>query len=164
INSDFKALLPQTAPAALAMTEVADRVGSGSALFVVIDSPNQEANLKFAETFSTELRSIPSVALAHYHNDKTFFEKHQLLYMDVEDIKSLRERIEASIKQKKKEANPLFVQLRKKKNDGPLVQTDDIEEKYSSQTQNTYKEYLISDDGYSLTIVVRFVESSTDLV
>lgn len=164
INSDFKALLPQTAPAALAMTEVADRVGSGSALFVVIDSPDQEANLKFAETFSTELRSIPSVALAHYHNDKTFFEKHQLLYMDVEDIKTLRERIEASIKQKKKEANPLFVQLRKKKNDGPLVQTDDIEEKYSSQTQNTYKEYLISDDGYSLTIVVRFVESSTDLV
>ncbi len=164
INSDFKALLPQTAPAALAMTEVADRVGSGSALFVVIDSPDQEANLKFAETFSTELRSIPSVALAHYHNDKTFFEKHQLLYMDVEDIKTLRERIEASIKQKKKEANPLFVQLRKKKDDGPLVQTDDIEEKYSSQTQNTYKEYLISDDGYSLTIVVRFVESSTDLV
>lgn len=164
INSDFKALLPETAPAALAMTEVADRVGSGSALFVVIDSPSQEANLKFAEVYSKALRELPSVALAHYHNDKEFFEKHQLLYMDASDIKTLRERIEKSIHDKKKESNPLFVSLRKKKDDGVFVDTSDIEQKYSNQVQDEYKEYLISDDGYSLTIIVRFVESSTDLV
>ena len=48
IDSDFKALLPQDSPAAQAMTEVGDRIGSGSALFVVIDSPDKQANIAFA--------------------------------------------------------------------------------------------------------------------
>jgi len=165
INSDFKALLPETSAAALAMTEVGDRVGSGSALFVVVDSPDTEANKKFAAVLSAKLQEIPSVALAHFHNDKAFFEKNQLLYMQAEDIATLYDRLAKRIKQAKKEANPLFVSLKKtKSNPDELIETDDIADKYKEQAQNDYKEYLIADDGYSLTIVVRFVESSTDLV
>ncbi|MEZ4459301.1 MAG: MMPL family transporter [bacterium] len=166
INSDFKALLPETSAAAMAMTEVGDRVGSGSALFVVVDSPDGEANKKFAAALSKELLKIPSVALAHFHNDKTFFEKNQLLYMQADDIATLRERLAKKIKEEKKAANPLFVSLKKKekKEGDDFIKTDDISQKYKSQAQNDYKEYLVADDGYSLTIVVRFVESSTDLV
>jgi predicted RND superfamily exporter protein/polyhydroxyalkanoate synthesis regulator phasin len=165
INSDFKALLPETSAAALAMTEVGDRVGSGSALFVVVDSPDTEANKKFAAVLSAKLQEIPSVALAHFHNDKVFFEKNQLLYMQAEDITTLYDRLAKKIRQAKKEANPLFVSLKKtKSNPDELIETDDIADKYKAQAQNDYKEYLIADDGYSLTIVVRFVESSTDLV
>lgn len=165
INSDFKALLPETSAAAQAMTEVGDRVGSGSALFVVVDSPDGQANKKFAEALSKKLLEIPSVALAHYHNDKSFFEKNQLLYMQADDIATLHERLQKKIKEAKKEANPLFVSLKKKEEtDGDFIKTDDITRKYESQAQNDYKEYLVADDGYSLTIVVRFVESSTDLM
>lgn len=165
INSDFKALLPETSAAAMAMTEVADRVGSGSALFVVVDSPDRDANRKFAKVFSEKLEAIESVALAHYHNDKTFFEKNQLLYMEAEDIATLRERLAKRIKEEKKAANPLFVSLKKKeRNEDEFIQTEDISDKYKSQAQNEYKEYMEADDGYSLTIVVRFVESSTDLM
>lgn len=165
INSDFKALLPETSAAAQAMTEVADRVGSGSALFVVVDSPDGEANKKFAKVLSEKLLEMPSVALAHYHNDKAFFEQNQLIYMQAEDIATLRERLAKRIKEEKKAANPLFVSLKKKeRNDDEFVQTDDISNKYKSQAQNDYKEYLVADDGYSLTLIVRFVESSTDLI
>jgi predicted RND superfamily exporter protein len=163
IDSDFKALLPQESDAAKAMTDVGERVGSGSALFVVVDSPDPDANLKFVEKYAEELRAIDEVALAHYHNDKTFFEKRQLLYMEAEDLQTLHDRTEKAIKEAKKKANPLFVSL---KDDEPVeVETDDIEAKYSERlTQNKYKEYFVSDDGYSMTIVVRFVETSTNLL
>jgi predicted RND superfamily exporter protein len=165
INSDFKALLPHTSAAAKAMDEVSDRVGSGSALFVVVDSPDGEANLKFAEDYSAALREMDQVALAHYHNDKAFFEKNALLYMQAEDIRTLHDRLKKRIREEKKAANPLFVSLKKKKkNDGDFVDTSDIEEKYDDQAQDAYKEYLVADDGYSLTIVVRFVESSSNLL
>lgn len=163
IDSDFKALLPQESAAARAMTDVGERVGSGSALFVVIDSPDPQANLKFVETYAEKLRSIDEVALAHYHNDKAFFEKRQLLYMEAEDLQTLHDRTKKAIREAKKKANPLFVSL---DDDEPVeVETDDIEAKYAERlTQNKYKEYFVSDDGYSMTIVVRFVETSTNLV
>lgn len=163
INSDFKALLPETSAAAQAMTEVGDRVGSGSALFVVIDSPSTEANRKFAKVYAEAMRELDQVALAHYHNDKTFFEKHQFLYMEAEDIATLRKRLKKRIREEKKAANPLFVSLKKKKRSDTLVNTSDIEAKYQDQAQDGHKEYLEADDKYSLTIVVRFVESSTDM-
>ncbi|MFW5968324.1 MAG: hypothetical protein ACOCV2_12440, partial [Persicimonas sp.] len=54
INSDFKALLPQSSEASAAMDEVDDRVGSGSSLFVVIDSPDRQANREFARVYAEE--------------------------------------------------------------------------------------------------------------
>ncbi len=168
INSDFKALLPSEAPAALAMDEVNRRIGGGSSLFVVIDSPDGEANLKFARAYSEGLLALDGVALAHYHNDKAFFKKHQLLYMDVADIEALTARTKATIKQRKKEANPLFVSLGgpKKKKPGPKdsLELDRLMSKYSRSLEHEgYKEYLTSDDGFALVVLVRFVESSTDM-
>lgn len=164
IDSDFKALLPEDSSAAQAMTEVGDRVGSGSALFVVVDSPDQQANIEFAGRYAEALRELDEVALAHYHNDKAFFDQHALLYIEQEDLAELRERLATSIKEAKKRANPLFVSL----DDDPKpveLKTDDIEAKYEGDlAQDKYKEYLVSDDGYSLTIIVRFVESSTNLL
>ena len=164
INSDFRALLPSTSEAALAMEEVGDRVGSGSSLFVVIDSPDREANLAFAEAYAERLREQPQIALAHYHNDKAFFEKNRLLYMEVEDLEELHTRIKRRIREEKRAQNPLFVPLggRKERSDA-LIDTSDMEARYEDLAHQSYKEYLMSDDGYSLTIVVRFVETSTDL-
>jgi hypothetical protein len=166
INSDFKALLPQRSPAASAMDEVGDRVGSGSSLFVVIDSPSIEANKQFAKVFAEELRDLPGVALAHYHNDKTFFEQHQLLYVDSSDIRALDSEIQRKMRRAKQRANPLFVDLEDGSADGDGdLQMRELREKYEDAgAQSNYKEYLLSDDGYALTIVVRFVESSTDLM
>jgi predicted RND superfamily exporter protein len=163
INSDFKALLPTSSAAYQAMEEVGTRVGSGSALFVVIDSPDTEANKRFAEVFARELRELPDVALAHFHNDKSFFNDRKLLYLETEDLEKLHERIEKKIQDAKREANPFFVSLGSTDDDEELLNVEELKKKYSSLTHNAYKEYLISDDGYSLTIVVRFVESSTDL-
>lgn len=171
INSDLNALLPEHSPAAVAMRAVSDRVGSGSSLFVVIDSPNQQANLDFARDYTAKLRETPGIALAHYHNDKTFFEQHQLLYVDEQDLAQLYNEVRDMIRQRKKEANPLFVSLdskkeKQKKQDAEKVRTfSQTQQKYAAKmAHQEYKEYLFSDDGYALVVIVRFVESSTNML
>lgn len=166
INSDFKELLPRYSEAAIAMEEVGARVGSGSSLFVVIDSPDQEANLAFGATYAEALRELPEIALAHFHNDKTFFEDHRLLYVDVEDLEELHRQIQDRIREERRNANPLFVPLRRRNQEEETssgIDTSQIEARYEELAHQDYREYLISEDGYSLTIVVRFVEASTDL-
>ena len=164
IDSDFKALLPQESPAAQAMTEVGERIGSGSALFVVLDSPDQQANIQFAEKYAEKLREMDEVALAHFHNDKAFFDKYALMFLQAEDLAEIKVRLKRAIKDAKKRANPLFVDLGGPKKKKETFETADIEAKYEGQqAQDGYKEYLVSDDGYALTIIVRFVETSTNL-
>ena len=160
INSDFQQLLPGDSEAAQAMQEVSDRVGSGSSLFVVIDSPDRQANRDFAYDYAEALRAHPDVALAHFHNDKEFFERHKLLYVDADDLEQLHQEVENRIRDERRRQNPLYVSL--DDGDDP-VDTSDIEETYEQQAHQDYREYLEADDGYSLTIVVRFSEASTDL-
>lgn len=166
INSDFKALLPENSSAAKAMTEVGERIGSGSALFVVVDSPDKIANRKYAKAISEKLLEKKSVALAHYHNDKTFFEKNQLLYLSVQDLEKLNLRLKKKIKKEKRKANPLFVSLgslKKEKKSTVFIDTSDLGMDTRKTAQNKYKTFLESADGFSLTLIVRFVETSTDL-
>ncbi len=163
INSDFRALLPQDSEAAAAMQQVGERVGSGSALFVVVDSPDMEANKRFAADFAEQLREMPSVALAHFHNERDFFDERRLLFLERDDLETLRERIADEIEAEKKEANPLFASLDDEEDEGDeFVETDDIRAKYDHQAQRQ-PEYFIAEDGYSLTMIVRFTESSTDM-
>ncbi len=165
INSDFKELLPANSAAAKAMDEVGQRVGSGSSLFIVVDSPDGDQNLAFAHQYADALREQPEIALAHFHNDKAFFEDHRLLYVDVEDLQEIHQRVKDRIRQERREQNPLFVPLRRRNQpeSDTFIDTSEIDERYEELAHQDYKEYLVADDGYSLTIVVRFVETSTDL-
>ncbi|MFB6351132.1 MAG: RND family transporter [Bradymonadaceae bacterium] len=165
INSDIRALLPQDSDAAQAMKEVGNRVGSGSALFIVVDSPDMEANKQFAADFAEKLREIPSVALAHYHNDKEFFEKRKLLFLKQHDLAKLRKRIADKIEEKKKKANPLFASLDTEEDEesDQFVKTDDLRQKYDHLGGEARTDYFVAEDRHSLTMIVRFTESSTDM-
>jgi predicted RND superfamily exporter protein len=156
ISSDLESLLDEDSEAATAMTELDARVGSTSSLYAVIDSPDTDANLEFAGKYAEKLRELPEVDLAHFHNDKTFFENHLLLYFDTETLSGLHEDIQEDIEQAKKKANPLFVSLddEESEDDGGVEET--IDKQKSDLKHARYKEYLISDDGYSVTILVRF--------
>ena len=161
INSDFRELLPGNSEAAQAMEEVAQRVGSGSSLFVVIDSPEGEANRRFAAAYSEALLELPDVALAHFHNDKSFFEDHKLLYVPVEDLREIQQEIDDRLRSERQRRHPGFVSL--DDGDEQPIDTSRIDERYEELAHQDYREYLEAEDGYSLTMVVRFSQASTDL-
>lgn len=167
ISSDLQSLLHEKSPAAQAMDEMNARVGSTSSLFVIVDSHDTEANLEFAEQFSAELRDLKEVSLAHYHNDKTFFENHLLLYFGADTLTEMRRQFEEEIETAKKEANPLFVSVDSEE-DAEAEEGASLDEQLSEEKERLkhteYNEFLVSEDGYAVTIVVRFKNTSTDLV
>ena len=128
INSDFRALLPEDSQATRALEAVESRLGASTAMFAVISSPDDEANKRFAADFAERLRAMDEVVLAHFHNDKAFFERHQLLYLEAADLQKLRERIAEAIRASKKRANPFFVPLDDDASE-PTVETEDLERK-----------------------------------
>jgi predicted RND superfamily exporter protein len=167
INSNLRVLLPEHSQAAQSMRRVDARVGSSTSLFVVVDSPDMEANKEFARAYAQQLRELPSVALAHFHNDKQFFEDHQLLYLDEETLADLRRHVDSEIEEAKKKANPLFVSLDDESGDSTESEggtsVEDLRERSDDMAHAEHPEYFTSPDGYSLTIMVRFSQSSSDL-
>ncbi len=164
ISSDLESLLDEDSEAATAMQELDARVGSTSSLYAVVDSPETDANLEFAEAYAEHIRQLPSVTLAHFHNDKTFFEDHLLLYFDAGTLADLRADVERDIEEAKKRANPLFVSLDDEEGGGDDNSVEEtLSEQRSELKHARYKEYLISDDGYSVTILVRFGNTSGGL-
>jgi len=169
ISTDLESLLPEDSKAAAAMDEMHDRLGSSTSLFVVVDSPSSDANIEFARAYADRLRQLPEVSLAHFHNDKTFFENHLLLYFDRSTLTDMRKEFEEKLDEKKKEANPLFVSLDdEEESDESGADDESIGEELSRKSDDfkheQFKEYLVSSDGYSLTIIVRFQNTSEDLV
>lgn len=165
IDSDLSAMLAPESDAAKAMEEVDARVGAGGGLYVVITSSDTEANKEFAGEFARRLRKLDAVSLAHFHNDKTFFEKHQLLYLPAEDLAKVRARIEAEIREAKKRANPFFVSLDSDDETDGATDERSLEslERERDYVFDRHKEYLVSDDGYSLTMVVQFDRVASDM-
>jgi predicted RND superfamily exporter protein len=166
INSDLRVLIPQDSEAARAMNEVDRRVGSTNSLFIVIDSPDLDTNKQFAADFADELRTLDSVAFAHYRNEKDFFETNALLYQSVDELASLHNKLEERIRSAKKAANPLFVSLDDDDADAGDEDTSlerSIDSARSDMEDAKFNEYFIGADGYSVTMVLRFNTTSTDL-
>ncbi|MFB6371791.1 MAG: RND family transporter, partial [Bradymonadaceae bacterium] len=167
VSSDLESLLDEDSRAASAMRKLNERVGSTSSMYAVVDSPDTEANLEFARRYAEKLRELPAVTLAHFHNDKTFFENHLLLYFGVDTLERIHQRLASEIKRAKRKANPLFVELDNGNGadkNGTAALEEDLSDNREGLAHNRYKEYLISDDGYSVTILVRFDSNSEGLV
>ncbi|MFB6265422.1 MAG: hypothetical protein ABEL76_17620, partial [Bradymonadaceae bacterium] len=159
IDSDFRALLPADARPTRALEYVESRLGSATAMFVVVSSPSLASNKRFAEDLAEKLRAMDEVALAHFHNEKSFFERRQLLYLSVEELKELHDELETRIRRAKRRANPLYVPL-----DG-----DESEQSAATFARrwrtrvDQFEEYLVSDDRRSLTIFVRLSQAGSNL-
>lgn len=167
INSDLRVLIPQDSEAAQAMNRTDERIGSTNSLFVVIDSPDLEANKQFAADFAERARKLESVAFAHYKNDKAFFERHALLYLPVDELASIRNQLRDRIQRAKKRANPLFVSLdddeQQSDSSDDLKLEERIDDARSDMEDAKFNEYFVGADGYSVTMVLRFKTASTDL-
>ncbi|HVZ74312.1 MAG TPA: MMPL family transporter [Polyangia bacterium] len=108
----FSELLPSNDPGVVALTKMQKRVGDLSLLLIGVHSPDYQANLRYAEAITNELRALPRsvVELATYNvrDLKAFFERNKWLYVSEDNLESIRDRLRTEISKRK---NPLFVSL-----------------------------------------------------
>ncbi len=102
LQSELEDLLPRDSPSVVALHELRARVGAHQYLGVVVDS-GTVANLPAAERFIDDLadrvRQYPPAQVSSVRtgdqSERAFLDGHGALYLDLSDLKSIEERIEA---------------------------------------------------------------------
>lgn len=100
LRSDLAELLPSDSPAFRAFEHQAARAGGGASLLIVVSSPNERANKRFADDLGAALadlaRQRPDLAAyveSNTRDVRSFYESVKWLYLDVSEL----ERIDADL-------------------------------------------------------------------
>ena len=93
VDQRLRKLLPDHFPSVAGMDRVAARLGNQSDIYVGIKSPSREANIAFGKALAADLEGHPDLRWVAFERDFSFFERHALLYADVDDLLDLRRRV-----------------------------------------------------------------------
>src|SRR5438477_3407731 len=111
LRTDLRELLPQGAPAAVALAELEKRIGGLSHLALVVRTDDLRAGERFVDALAASLKELPPSLVAQVHwrvdQEKEFLDKHGALYADLRDLLSARDALKAQLAR----ANPLLIDL-----------------------------------------------------
>lgn len=150
LDSNLIALLPESADSVVALHQVLDELGGAGDFMVMIESDDIDDSVAYARELLPEVRALDWVNDASIGNDTSFFERDKLLYIDLADLETIRDRVERRMTYEKLHRQPLYIDLSDEP--PPSVDVSDIEDKYRG-TGNR-RRYYQSDDGRILILVV----------
>lgn len=155
ISTDPLDLLPRKHPNVQALLQVRDKLEKGVRTSMVFESDDPQATLHLLADTVEKLEEHPMVARVIARKiGYDFFNKHKLLYLDLDDLRTIRDRIDRRIQREK--LRGLYVDFE----GDDSVSFKDIEEKYKSRySEETRSEYNVSPDGRIYAI---FVESTSE--
>ena len=151
LKSDFKELLPENFQSVKDLDRILKRAPSTGGLIVAIESDDPQSSIRFANALIEKLKAYPPEYISSLDYNakelKKFFKDRKYLYMDLEDLQELHDRLDRRIKREKVKHSGLFVSFETPEEEKEAFSTDDIEAKYKKKTAN-YSEYI---DGYYFT-------------
>ncbi len=137
LRSELEHLLPKSAPSVIAIEELRARLPGLQHLGVVVEvggAQNVPAGERFLDDLAAKVRAYPPelVRSVRVGNDaeRAFLEKHAPLYLDIPDLVSVRERVEA---RRDWEVAKAADQLLDDDDGPPPLDFTDIEKKYESK-------------------------------
>ena len=130
LETDLVALIPENYQSVKTLNEIKQRVGGVGSLVVLVQSPDFEANRRFAEDLARELRDEKYetyINFVDYKRDAEFYRKNALLFMETDDLDEILTRIDDYIIQEKLKLSPLYISLDEEE---AVLDFSDIEAKY----------------------------------
>jgi uncharacterized protein len=158
LRTDLRELLPQGAPAAVALKELERRIGGFSHLAIVVRTDDLKAGERFVDALAAKLKEIPPSLVAQVHwrvdAEKEFLDRHGALYADLSDLVAARDAIRGQIAK----ANPLLVDLAEEGEDPPApVHLDEVvgRIKAAYARLDRYPDgYLAGENGHTLVMLL----------
>lgn len=111
IDTDLRVLLPEGTPSKAAIEEAEQRRGSTDLFTIAFESPSIEAVARFQKDLADSLQRWPEAVWTQHDQDRSFFEDRALLYIPVEELEDLRDRVSEMIGANFAAANPLITSL-----------------------------------------------------
>lgn len=130
LETDLVALIPENYQSVQTLNEIKQRVGGVGSLVVLVQSPEFEANRRFAEDLAQELQDEKYgtyINFVDYKRDAEFYRKNALLFMETDDLDEILTRIDDYIVQEKLKLSPLYIAL---DDEEAVLDFSDIEAKY----------------------------------
>ena len=143
LESDLAELLPEDYVSVRTLERVREEVGGFQTLQVLVEGKDLKAMKRYADVLAHELEKSPLVKFVDYKRDVEFYRRHALLYMPLQDLKKLRDRIKERITEKKLEVNPFFADLEEADEEAEpervkKLDFSDFEKKYEATDDRIY--------------------------
>ena len=104
ISTELSKLLPSDEPAVVIGNEIKKKFKKkgGGDIILLIESPDPVANRRVVEKAADFLEKIPEVErVKTMQEGYDFFDRHKLLYLELEDLRKIRDRVTRKIQQEK---------------------------------------------------------------
>ncbi len=165
LSSDLVGLLPKSFSSVQDLEKLRSRFGGQGYLVVVGMNAEPDKLKQFADDMAPKLAQLSEVRYVNYQRPNAFFEEHALYYVDVEDLKTLQERIDARILWEKEQANPLVVRL--DDSPPPSIDFSDIEQKYMGRAAERLSKgkdlYYLDPEERMVVLMLKPKGNSADL-
>lgn len=152
LDTNLMALLPEDSLSLRTLHRVLEHTGGAGDLMVMIESPSLEASLRYARRLAPKIRRLDWVERAAFGPDTSFVEKNALLYMPMDRLRQLDERVAEQLRRERLRHSPLYVDLESddKAEKAPAL-GEQLERLMSARDQ---QRYYVSLDGKILVLVV----------
>lgn len=161
LNSDLARLLPASARSVMNLDVLEQAYGQQLDRFtLLIEGDDPKANLATVDALSEMLSAQDHVISVESRRPTAHFQQNRLLYMDLEDVETISQKISKRVRWEKRQANPLFVSIGKKT--PPEVDFSEIEKKYTERLGT--QDYLANDalTKFVITVELDFPSDSMD--
>jgi len=155
-------LLPADLPARVAQDTVQKKFGGLGTLTVVVHSADSLANHRFIQSMVDSLHRDSRVNFTEYKTESSFYRKHKFLYIRLQDLQLIHQRITDLVQSRKRQHNPFLVQIVDEAADSsarPNLVLEDLERKYL----NDLLDYLGNEDGTIRVLNIYPMHDVTDL-
>ena len=117
LNSDFTAMLPESAQSVRDLAEIQERFGGQQAMTLAIESQNGDVEElhRFTRAFVARVEQLEEHKVAavdwNISDFATFVEDNRHLYADLEDLEAVRDALHERLDYDRARANPFFLDL-----------------------------------------------------
>jgi hypothetical protein len=162
LKSDIEELLPRQAPSVLALDELRARMPGIAYLGVLVDvgsEQNLPAGEKMLDDLAARVRKYPASLVTHVRTgvltEREFLRQNAPLYVELADLKTVRERVEA--KRDAEVSKSLGLNLEEEEEE-PL-DFSDLQKKYQNDQIDRFKDGRFSNAKLKLTLMLIEVAS-----
>ena len=149
-DSSFEDLLPRSFASVRALDDITREFGGTGYLVLDVESDDLAKSKLFSADLVREIEKLPEVKYVNWRQPRQYFDDRRLLYMNLDDLETVRDRIKKKIDVEKQKANPLFIDLL---DTSYKLDFSDIQKKYEGE--NVFKDYYVSTDGRELVLLVK---------
>ena len=167
VDADLIELMPESFQSVQDIEHLKKRFAGVGYVVVMGMNGTREQLIQFADDVVPKLEALPSVRYVDYQRPVAYFEDRALYFLELDDLKTVQERISARMDYERQKRNPLYLDLEEK--EPPELDFSDIQKNYEGRSDRTFLEaqlgekYYIDEKTGMICLLAKPASMSSDL-